>query len=209
MSTSPLVSRVSELLMTVGYLPVTTPFRVASVEFKFTAAFRGGVKRSNDLVVVVDTATGDHGDRNPKRVRHRIEALGRALDVAQSRFVITAILIGPAARSDVEELAETCRVLTVDGIPFSHTDSVTEKAINAMLADRISVLLPLVLPKTPTHIDAEEHSTITELNAALPQDVTERFSTQIIAASDFGEDAVSDAFIELLEAELFEGVEND
>ena len=73
MSTSLLVTGLVQRLMSAGYENLTTPFKVASVEFEFTAALRGRGGRSLDLILIVDTVTGEGGDREGARVRERID----------------------------------------------------------------------------------------------------------------------------------------
>lgn len=89
---------------------------MAGVGFEFTGAMRGRDGRSLDLVLLVDTTTGDFGDRDGARVRQRVEALSRALDVTGSRYVVTVILAGAALAEGVEALSETCRVLQVESV---------------------------------------------------------------------------------------------
>ncbi|MGG2324774.1 hypothetical protein, partial [Salmonella enterica] len=69
-----------------------------------------------DLVLLVDTTTGEFGDRDGERVRQRVEALSRALDVTGSRYVVTVILAGAILAEGIEALSETCRVSQVEGI---------------------------------------------------------------------------------------------
>jgi hypothetical protein len=85
-SDSPLVQAIQERLRVGGYTDLPTPFKIASVEFAFTGAMRGRDGRALDLVLLVDTTTGDFGDRDGGRVRQRVEALSRALDVTGSRL---------------------------------------------------------------------------------------------------------------------------
>jgi hypothetical protein len=94
---------------------VHTPFQVASVRFDFTAVLQGQKGRGFDIVLIMDTSAGEHGDKSGSRTRQRIEALSRALDVSGSRLVLTAILAGaPLPTADVEAIARICRVLTVE-----------------------------------------------------------------------------------------------
>ena len=115
MSGSPLVQAIQERLRAGGYSDLSTPFKVAGVEFAFTGAMRGRDGRALDLVLLVDTTTGDFGDRDGGRVRQRVEALSRALDVTGSRYVVTVILAGAMLSEGIEALSETCRVLQVEG----------------------------------------------------------------------------------------------
>lgn len=137
MNDSPQVKMVADRLIEAGYEQLHTPFRVASVDFNFTFAFRGNPRRANDLVLIVDTTTGGHGDRDAKRVSQRIAGLGRALDVSQSRLVITAILIGAVSHNSVEDLSENCRVLTVDNISTNHIDNVASQKARRQLDDEL------------------------------------------------------------------------
>ena len=143
MSDSPLVNAILGRLHEAGYRDLAAPFQVATVEFEFTAALRGSDGRALDLVLVVDTTTGEFGDRDSARVRQRIEALGRALDVTGSRYVVTVILAGAALGKDMEVLAESCRVLHVDGLPLDADGELANDAARNQLEDRIRVLLPL------------------------------------------------------------------
>ena len=146
MSDSPLVDVILGRLREAGYRDLAAPFQVATVEFEFTAALRGNDRRSLDLVLVVDTTTGEYGDRDSARVRQRVEALSRALDVTGSRYVVTAILAGAALGEDIEALAETCRVLHVDGFSLNANGELADDVARNRLEDRIRVLLPLTLP---------------------------------------------------------------
>src|ERR1019366_6768851 len=114
MSQAPLIRAIQEQLRAGGYQDVATPFRVAGVGFEFTAAMRGQGGRALDLILLIDTTTGDFGDRDADRIRQRVEALSRALDLTESRFVITVILAGAPLLGNLETLAETCRVLYVE-----------------------------------------------------------------------------------------------
>jgi hypothetical protein len=64
-----LVGGLVKRLESAGYARLATPFRVASVDFEFTAALRGSDGRGLDLILIVDTATGEQGDRDAARVR--------------------------------------------------------------------------------------------------------------------------------------------
>jgi hypothetical protein len=99
-SSSPLIQAIQERLRSGGYSDLSTPFKVAGVEFAFTGAMRGRDGRALDLVLLVDTTTGDFGDRDGGRVRQRMEALSRALDVTGSRYVVTVILAGAVLAQD-------------------------------------------------------------------------------------------------------------
>src|SRR5688572_26806439 len=116
MSSSPIVLAIQARLRKAGYSDLSTPFKLAGVDFAFTGAMRGRGGRALDLVLLVDTTTGDFGDRDGARVRQRVEALSRALDVTGSRYVVTVILGGAVLSEGVEALSETCRVLQVEAV---------------------------------------------------------------------------------------------
>lgn len=202
MNVSPLVKMVADRLIGAGYGQLHTPFRIASVDFNFTLAFRGNARRANDLVLIVDTTTGEHGDRDAKRVSQRITGLGRALDVSQSRLVITAILVGAVSHTNVEELSENCRVLTVDDIQTNHIDEAARQKANRQLDDRISVLLPLTLPESSAVVDDDDQSAIEKLRMAIPAAMDQDFVSRVIEASETGKEAVEDSLITCLEGSL-------
>jgi hypothetical protein len=170
---------------------------VASVEFEFTAALRGRKGRALDLVLIIDTSTGDHGDRDPREVRRRIEALSRALDVTQSRYLLTVILAGAALAGDIDILTQTCRVLTVETAALDEDGNPLDQAAALALDDQIRLPLPLDLPtggdKPETGVDA-----IAALTAVLPKDVDSDFARAVIVASTRGDKAVTAALSEVL-----------
>jgi hypothetical protein len=201
-SESPLVSAIVRRLKADGYVDVPTPFQVATVSFNFTAALRGSEGRALDLILVVDTTTGDFGDRDIVRVRQRIEALSRALDVTGSRYVLTAILAGAVLTGEVETLAETCRVLTISDIPIDATSMPEGDAAALLLDDRLRVLLSLDLPVREAVPDDLKVGAIDLLIAALPTDVDPALLAALIEATDGGEDAVAAAMGDALNQAL-------
>jgi hypothetical protein len=188
-----LVGGLVKRLESAGYARLATPFRVASVDFEFTAALRGSDGRGLDLILIVDTATGEHGDRDAARVRQRVEALSRALDITQSRYVLTVILAGAALQGDVEALSATCRVLSVESISLDADD----KPINAVAAealdDQIRVLLPLDVRPDEGEETSANGDTVSELLAILPKSLDEELVRGLAAASLNGETAVTAA----------------
>jgi hypothetical protein len=202
MNDSPLVKMVADLLLKAGYEQLNTPFRIASVDFNFTLAFRGGARRANDLILIIDTTTGEHGDRDGKRVSQRIAGLGRALDVSQSRLVITAILVGAVSHSSVENLSENCRVLTVDNVSTNHIDEEARQKAERQINDRISVLLPLTLPESTAIVDDDEQSAIEQLRHAVPASMDQDFISNVIEASNIGIEAVETSLISSIERSL-------
>jgi hypothetical protein len=167
--------------------------KVAGVAFEFSGAMRGRDGRSLDLVFLVDTTTGDFGDRDGVRVRQRIEALSRALDVTGSRYVVTVILAGAALSEGVEALSETCRVLQVEGVALDDRGQPRDKTASRQLDDRIRVLLPLTLPPQIAETQDGSGPALEQLVRALPAGTNRALVEAVIAASGVGEQAVIDA----------------
>lgn len=184
-----------------GYDSISTPFRVASVDFEFTAALRGRKGRALDLILLIDTSTGDFGDREPLTVRRRVEALSRALDITQSRYLLTVILAGATLAGDIEALTQTCRVLIVETAALDDEGRPTDPAAAETLDDQIRLLLPLTLPFGADHQQTEVDA-IASLGAALPKTVDPDLSRAVIAASTRGEKAVTKALSEVLSRAL-------
>ncbi|MFA4939645.1 hypothetical protein [Brevundimonas sp.] len=193
MSDAPLVNMIVRRLKADGYEDVTTPFQVASVSFNFTAALRGSDGRALDLILIVDTTTGDFGDRDIVRVRQRIEALSRALDVTGSRYVLTAVLAGAVLTGEVEVLAETCRVLTIGDIPINAAGDPDGDAAALLLDDRLRVLLSLDLPLREVGAEDSNGGAVDLLIAALSGDGDQDLLTILLEAAEAGEEAVADA----------------
>ncbi|WP_374470241.1 hypothetical protein [Phenylobacterium sp.] len=198
MSDSPLVNAIVKRLVDAGYTQIPTPFRVATVSFDFTAALRGREARALDLVLLVDTTTGAFGDRDATKVRQRVEALSRALDVTGSRYVVTVILAGAALTGDIEALAQTCRVLNVESLP----PEATGEGSVAALDDRIGLLLPLQVPTSSPPSDGGEGSAMERLLTALPKEVDQAGFRGVLDASADGEASVTEAMTGVLERAL-------
>lgn len=190
---APLVQAIQERLRVAGYVDLSTPFKVAGVEFAFTGAMRGHDGRALDLVLLVDTTTGDFGDRDGGRVRQRVEALSRALDVTGSRYVVTVILAGAVLAEGIEALSETCRVLQVEGVALDDDGNPANTAAEHKLDDRIRVLLPLTLPVPVAEPQDGSGPAMEQLVRALPAGTSEALLDALIAASSDGEQAVTDA----------------
>lgn len=193
MTAAPLIQAIQKRLHAAGYQDLSTPLRVAGVEFPFTGAMRGRDGRALDLVLLVDTTTGDFGDRSGARVRQRVEALSRALDVTASRYVVTLILGGAALTEGVDTLSETCRVLQVENIALSQTGEPTDETAERQLDDRIRVLLPLTLPLAPTDPATGSGPAIEQLVLTLQGGTDKAFLDAVVEASAAGEAAVTDA----------------
>ena len=67
------------MLAQAGYRELTMPLSVSNVPFDFAAAFIGG-ERSLDLVVIVDMVLAD---KNERRLVQKFQSLSRALDLAE------------------------------------------------------------------------------------------------------------------------------
>jgi len=193
MSMAPLIAAIRGRLVTAGYSDIATPFRVAGVEFAFTAAMRGREGRALDLILLFDTTTGEFGDRNADRIRQRVEALGRALDVTGSRYVVTAILAGAALATSTEGLAEICRVLQVDDVPLNDLCEPDGEEAAQRLDDQILLLLPLILPNAAADSSDGSGAVMEQLIKALPATVDRAMATSLFAVSSDGEDAVTAA----------------
>lgn len=201
MSASPLVVAITNRLEEVGYAPVRTPFKVASVSFDFTRAMRGSAGRSLDLVIVVDTTTGDFGDKEPVLVRRRIEALSRALDVTRSRLVLTVILAGATMTAEVDALAEVCRVLVVEAMAVEIDGKPKDDLTRRLLDDRIRLLLPLEIPSRNLP-GGPEPTPMEKLLLAVPEDVDNGLAEAVIEASHEGDEAVTSAMSAVLDQAL-------
>ncbi|MGY3149532.1 hypothetical protein ACVWYQ_006531 [Bradyrhizobium sp. USDA 3397] len=203
MTGSLLVRGLVKRLEAAGYQSLETPFRVASVDFEFTAALLGTAGRGLDLILVVDTATGDHGDRDATKVRQRVEALSRALDITGSRYVLTVILAGASLQDDIEALSATCRVLTIEHAALDGAGQPVGDAAAETLDDHIRVLLPLDLRGDDAG-EALQGDPIAELLSVLPKAVDSELVRAITEASMNGDEAVTKALGTRLEEVLSE-----
>ncbi|MBB6469468.1 hypothetical protein HNQ96_005358 [Aminobacter lissarensis] len=188
-----LVNGLVKRLEAAGYTRLATPFKVATVDFEFTAALRGSDGRGLDLILIVDTATGDHGDRDATRVRQRIETLSRALDITQSRYVLTVILAGAMLQGDIEALSATCRVLSVESASLDASGRPINSTVAEALDDQIRVLLPLDLGWDEGDERSSKGDTMTELLAALPRTLDRELVDALVEASIHGDEAVTQA----------------
>ena len=202
MSDSPLVNAILNRLREAGYHELTAPFLVATVEFEFTAALRGTEGRGLDLVLVVDTTTGEFGDRDSAQVRQRVEALSRALDVTGSRYVVSVILAGAALGKDMEVLAESCRVLHVDRLPQDPDGKLENDEARKQLEDRLRVLLPLTLPPPLVVTRDGSGPAMDQLARSLPSGVDKTLLAAVTGASQEGEQAVTEAIASVIGAAL-------
>lgn len=196
MTSSPLIAAVRQRLNDAGYDDLPTPFRMAGVEFQFTGALRGRHGRALDLVLLVDTTSGSFGDSDAARVRARVQALSRALDVTASRYVLTVVLAGATLPGDVEALADTARVLHVDTLPVDQAGSPDFDR----LEDSIRVLLPLSIPQPAA--DEQDGTAQDQLEEALKNVVDGATIKTIMDAAERGDEAVTEAIASLIDAAL-------
>lgn len=202
MKISPVLNAVQKRLLGNGYKILPTPFKVAGVEFKFSSVMRGSGGRALDLVLLIDTTTGDFGERDGSSVTQRIEGLSRALDVTGSRYVVTAILGGAKLVGGIVPLSEICRVLLVDLIDLDDEDQPANKVAELKLDDSIRVLLPLNLPALTAEVDDGAGSAIEQLNRVLSQETKNFQFESVFEASRNGEQAVTDEIARLIDEAL-------
>lgn len=196
MTSSPLIAAIRQRLNDAGYDDLPNPFRMAGVEFEFTGALRGRHGRALDLVLLVDTTAGSFGDSDGARVRARVQALSRALDVTSSRYVLTVVLAGATLPGDFEAMGDTARVLHVDTLPVDQAGIPDLKR----LEDSIRVLLPLSIPQPA---DGEQGGTAQEqLEKALKNLVDAATIKTIMDAAQQGDEAVTTAIARLIDEAL-------
>lgn len=188
----PIVDAVKARLREAGYTELSTPFQVANVNFSFTSAMRGRDGRALDLILIFDTTAGEFGDTDSARVRQRVEALSRALDVTASRYVITAILVGATLTSGLEALAEICRVLQVGQLSLDGSGRPSDEAALAQLEDQLGILLPLTVPNASTDGSTTGGPALEQLAIALRGEVDSGLLERLIAASNDGDEAVTE-----------------
>lgn len=209
MNTSPVLNAIQERLHSNGYYALPNPFKVAGVEFTFTSVMRGSGGRALDLVLLIDTTTGDFGERDGNLVRQRIEGLSRALDVTGSRYAVTAILAGAALVEGIVSLSEICRVLLVDGIVLDDEGKPADKVAELQLDDSIRVLLPLALLASEAEGGDEGGSAIEQLIRALTPEDGELVIQTVVDASNIGAQAVTDEMASLIDDALGSQVEEE
>jgi hypothetical protein len=202
MNESPLIRAIRDRLRSGGYQDLPTPLHVAGVSFEFTGAMRGQAGRAHDLVLLIDTTTGDFGDRNSSRVRQRIEALSKALDITKSRLVITAILAGAPLLGNIEPLTETCRVLYVEGLSIDASGKPADEHAKNLLDDRIRLLLPLDLPESLV-LEGAGGPAVEQLIRKVAEDIDANLLSALIEASNSGEPAVIAAVAEIIGDALY------
>lgn len=128
------VERISDILTNAGYRRMSAPLKVADLAFEFPATFIGSGK-SADLILVADTAI-----EAAPRILRKVESIGRALDVLQSKRPVTVVLAGPRPDAEViDALTRVGRVLPVG--------TQVDKDLSVALMNWLAVLLPLRLPQ--------------------------------------------------------------
>ena len=205
MSGSLLIDFITSRLLTSNYRQIATPFSVASVHFEFDAAFIGNPPRSSDLVIVVDTSVSDDIGKIGDRVRQKLQALSRALDITSSNLVLTVILTGASLPPvQVDTISRICRVLVVNSNPDLVPDDEKEKALEEF-EDRIRSLLPLAAAS----LESEVADPITRTMLFLKDDVTKRLYQSLTSSNGTNERAVRTSFVNTLETELTKGLRNE
>lgn len=179
------VERVVAALVEGGYGEAPDAITISTLVFEFDAVLVDQ-RNSADLVLVVDLI------ENPdeRSLRRRIEAVGRALDMAESRRSLSLALVGPdPSEITLSELSRVCRVFRV-GTP---TGPDADKSVRAALA----VLLPL-------NVAEDEIASVRPLDL-----IKSEFSASsaidlkfLVDASVRGEDAVRDALRTWLNVEI-------
>lgn len=185
MSDSRPVRRVVELLEQHGYRALEDDLRVGTLTFSFPVTL-AGTRNSHDLVVIIDTIA----DSSESRIRRQVQALGRALDMVESRRSLTLVIVGPNP-SDVtlRELSRVCRILSV-GTP-------TGDGADEAIRDTLAILLPLDVPgeaSGPVDPLAKLRAEIKDL----PSDEIE----PILSAARVGPEAVEQALKQWLTSAL-------
>jgi hypothetical protein len=126
-----LMKRIEGILSGAGYRTLSRPFTVGGLPFEFDIAFAASAK-GHDIVIVIDLTA----DTSERAIVQRVQALARALDLAQSRRPLTAVLVGAEpSEATVEALSQVCRVLPV-GAP-------NDQSADQTFRDWLAVLLPL------------------------------------------------------------------
>lgn len=176
------VDRVVQRLAASGYTKLEQPVTVGGIRFEFAAILARS--DSLDIVVIADTISEpDH-----ERIRRRVEAFGRALDVVGSRRTLTVVLVGiRPAPAVTKGLARVARVLA--------TGTPTGERAEQALDDALAVLLPLaVVP--------DEHDEVAESWSAARAQLLEdhEAATPVIVAASSGTGSVGEALHHFMSA---------
>lgn len=169
------------LINSADYRKLEMPITVASIQFQFSAALVG-TDRIPDLVIVADT-----NEELEQRIRQKILALARALDVVGSRRPLTVILVGPRpSTAMLNAVSRVSRVLPV-GTDFG-TDT------DQTLCDWLSVLLPLQIPPPAETID----DPLSQLRQCPAVSGGGAVAEDLISAASLGAEHVRDRFCKLI-----------
>lgn len=181
------VERVVSLLQEGGYVRLGSPVNVGGVPFEFNAVLVGS-DRAFDVVVVVDTVA-----EPDRRLRQRIEALARALDVSGSRRSLTVVTVGPPpGTNSLDALSRVARVLVV--YPPANAGATS-------LRDALAVLLPLNLPSSSSNGTSDPFGEVVEW---LADDPGREQLRGVVSAAARGKEHVSAALADLLGEPLTE-----
>lgn len=179
------VQRAIDLLTDAGYRRCTLPLIVATLPFKFAAAFLGAA-RAHDVVVLIDTL-----EEPESRIRQKVEGLARALDLGMSRRPLTVVLIGPPPTNVIlEAIARVSRVLQVGTFNGDKT--------NYSMIDNLSVLLRLHLPETGSAVVNPFY----ELQSSAVSEIDQEILADFLAAATTSEDEVKNMFRSIMLSSL-------
>lgn len=177
------VERIVSLLQAAHFRQLNTPIVIAGVRFDFDAAFVG-TESTPDLVIVVDSTV-----ERDERIRTKIEALARALDVVRSKRPLTVIVAGPRPRAAMlDAIAKVCRVLPVGSLTSGDED--------ATVKNWLAVLMPLNLPHA-TDVIADP---LRELLQTV--DSEDPVTAALLAVAPRGREEVAIAFHGIVQKEL-------
>jgi hypothetical protein len=155
MSATTPVDRVADFLAKEGFRSLPVPLEIAGLKFDFPFAFVGSAP-SPDLILVADTAFD-----NEQRITKKVEAVGRALDVVQSKRPLTVVIAGPRPNtSAIEAMSKVCRVLPIG--------TVSDEDPDAVLRNWLAVLTPLHLPEPSAGIGVPLNEVATALEDLHP-----------------------------------------
>lgn len=177
------VSQVVDLLKSSGYAVLPTPIAVGGVPFDFDAVLVGN-RRAFDLVVVADTVL----DKS-SRLRQKVEALARALDIVGSHRPLTLVTVGPPPSSgEINDISRVCRVLAAP------TGASTPDALH----DALAILLPI----TPPPASEGRSSPIEQLESWLSTQQDRGRLRELLDSTTKGSQGVTEALLRYLQPPL-------
>lgn len=181
------IERIEAILRGASYKELGKRFAVSSVPFEFAAAFIGAEK-ALDLIVVIDLFQ----EKEEARLVQKMQSLGRALDLAESRRSLTAVLVGAGLDpSSLEAIGRVCRILAVGTPP-------DDGSVDQYLHDWLAVLLPLPI--------MEEVSALADWRAEIAHQAqeisTSPFFGSVIEVAHHGSDSVEKTFAVRLQKEV-------